>query len=142
MGMCKVNGPEALPLKPAGEEKLGHATKNICEQGFLYGGAKPFDYGQRVESPEFDDGIEFPNPGEVRHGQDVTGNIESFYLMCHRKRGASTRTFQQKQALKAARKARKAKRNKAAKIHARKVANTRELEKLNRERKILAAKVS
>lgn len=113
MGMCKVNGPEALPLVPAGIEKLGHATKNICEAGFLYGDAQHDDYGQRVESKTQEHDHEMPNPDEVRFGQGTEADpaLVHFVRHCERKSAHKFKSYgeawRRQQEIKAARKARR-----------------------------------
>ena len=91
MGMCKVNGPDALPVKPAGIEKLGGATNNICEAGALYQGAHPSDFGQRV--PTKTHTTEAGDPREVRYGQGSELNLDTLYYVRNCERlDAYTRT--------------------------------------------------
>jgi len=71
MGMCRVNGPAALPLKPAGWDSLGKATRNICEAGSMY-------------TPGF---VPEPEEPEARMGrvigQNVTLDLETLYFVRH-----------------------------------------------------------
>jgi len=75
MGMCRVNGPEALPLKPAGWDSLGKATRNICEAGSMY-------------TPGF---VPEPEEPEARMGrvigQNVTLDLETLYFVRHAESG-------------------------------------------------------
>ena len=110
MGMVKINGPDALPWKPAGIEKFGGATNNICEAGLMYQGALPSDYGQRLPNTPT------RKPGdprsEVKVGQDVTLDLQTLYYLrsCERidKRTATKRRSPSALAKRAKRKARRA----------------------------------
>lgn len=81
--MCKVNGPEALPLRPAGMEKLGQATHNICEQAALYS-AKAGEYGRHLPSPK----KEMADPTSCVIGRGVTEDLNSYYLRKSRNKKA------------------------------------------------------
>ncbi len=74
MGMCRVNGPEALPLKPAGWDSLGKATRNICEAGSMY--TPGF-------VPEPDEPECLHTPDEQVIGQGVTLDLNTLYFVRH-----------------------------------------------------------
>lgn len=77
--MCKVNGPDALPVRPAGVEKLGAATHNICEQGGLYAFAHPSDYGQRC--PTRNDSRQMGDPSKVKYGRNTHLDAETYHYV-------------------------------------------------------------
>lgn len=89
MGMSRINGPEALPLKPAGLENLGKATNNICEAGALYAFAHHTDYGQRLPT-DIRQSPRDPKT-EVRHGQDTILDLDVLYYVRHCERTDSHR---------------------------------------------------
>jgi hypothetical protein len=71
MGMSRINGPEALPLKPAGWDSLGKATNNICEAASLYTPG----FVPEPQEPE-------KHTGKVI-GQNVTLDLQTLYFVRH-----------------------------------------------------------
>lgn len=61
---------ESRGVGPAGIDRLGHATKNICEQGALYADATHYMVGQTLPSKTYWDSHEAPRPDEVAVGPE------------------------------------------------------------------------